>query len=94
MKPLYAAHIADIGPSDHLEIECTCGNRRLLSGDVLSRRAIDGNRQVPDLTAKMRCTTCYLLGGATISIVRGRRGSRRKRQESNLPGTPGAPRRV
>ena len=36
MKPLYAARIEDLGPSDFVKVECAaCGHTELLSSDML-----------------------------------------------------------
>jgi hypothetical protein len=75
MKPLYAARIEDLGPSDFVRVECTaCGHTELLAADMLR---LSGGPLPPyigilDLEPKLRCreVRCARQGGGVNRMGR------------------------
>jgi hypothetical protein len=57
MKPLYAARIEDLGPSDFVKVECiACGHTELLAADMLlSGCPLPPFTGILDLEPKWRC---------------------------------------
>ena len=67
MKPLYAARIDDLGPSDFVKVECTaCGHTEPMSSDMLRLGGcpLSPYTGILDLEPKLRCRECDARGKA------------------------------
>jgi hypothetical protein len=66
--PVYAARVSDLGPSDIVQVECTCGHAERLTAAMLITAGVGPDCKVENLTSRMRCRECDENGRAVISI--------------------------
>ena len=72
MVPLYAARVGDLGPNDHVQIECSCGHVVLLTARMLATAGVGPEDKVLDFQLRARCRECDARGKAVVSIRWGR----------------------
>jgi hypothetical protein len=67
VRPLYAAKLEDLGPTDRIKVECGgCKRVGLIAAAGL---ALPGYTAVLDLKHWLRCQGCGVKGRAVISVV-------------------------
>jgi len=68
MKPFYAARVEDLGPGDHVLIECQCGHSERVTGSMFLTAGVKPFALIKDLDRRLRCRECDKKGKVVISI--------------------------
>jgi hypothetical protein len=72
MKPLYAARVSDLGPTDVVKAECLeCGHTQLLTGSMLETAGMKPFAPILDLEMRLRCRECDAKGRALVTVRSG-----------------------
>jgi hypothetical protein len=66
MKALQEPRIEDLGPGDHVKVECACGHTELLTAEMLMTKGLASYRHVLDLKRHLRCRACDERGKAVV----------------------------
>lgn len=56
--PFYAARVSDLGHSDLVQVDCTCGHTERLTAEMLITAGVAPDSKVQDLGSRMRCREC------------------------------------
>ena len=69
MKPLYAARVSDLGPTDVVKAECLeCGHTEWLTGPMLGTAGVKPFTPILDLEMRLRCRECDARGRALVTV--------------------------
>ena len=68
MVPFYVARVSDVGSSDFVSVECSCGHKERLTAAMLITAGLEPDETLQGLESRMRCRECNEKGRAVISI--------------------------
>jgi hypothetical protein len=75
MRPFYDARQRDLGPSDYVVAECTCGHVEMLTAGMLASAGVKEYELIKELPRRLACQACKKAGRTggkpSVSIVWG-----------------------